>query len=289
MSKVIGHPKRDKPESGGDDGNGGVERAVFFVPMYNRLERLNKTNYAEQMHMALVDIRTNSGDDPSLAERRKLVAMDVLNIPNDIRIDDEFETSCPLEIRTPFLDILYKTFKMITENSQDGLLCHVLANHAHNIPTCIIKRQDDRRMTSWSLHYYWECERAVILYGLRGGNFQKKDYGPQWYKDIFAKEWAAISEYVARLKAKSGSGSSKAGEGATRIKQETYDEDGELNSGPSKVEESATCIKQETDDEDSEEDNLSEYTKIDWTSLNPLKMQVLMTSMLFGTADNAND
>jgi hypothetical protein len=149
-----------------------------------------------QMHSALIDIRTNSFKGPDFAKRRENIARDVLNIPAYIRLDDEFKTSCPLELRTPFLDILYKTFKMIAENSEDGLLCKVLANHAHNIPECFIKKRNGAPMSTFSLIYYWECQRPCILYGLHGGNSEKKDYGPKMYEKLFEKEWSVIEQHL---------------------------------------------------------------------------------------------
>lgn len=154
--------------------------------------RITSDCAVQKMHSAMMDIRWNCGNGPTFTEHRKKVAEEVLNIPNDIRIDDKFETRCPQALRTPFLDILYKTFKKIAENADDGMLCRFLADHAHNIPHCFIRTRGDEPMTSWSINYYWICERPVIQYGLRGGNSQKKDYGPKWYKDLFAKEWNAI-------------------------------------------------------------------------------------------------
>ena len=167
----------------------------MFIPMYGSVENLRKEDYIGQMHSALIDIRTNSFKGPDFAKRRENIARDVLNIPTDIRIDDEFETSCPLELRSPFLDILYKTFKTIAEKSEDALLCKVLANHAHNIPSCFIKRRNGT-MSMFSLIYYWDCERPCILYGLRGGNSEKKDYGPNMYSKLFEKEWSVIEQYL---------------------------------------------------------------------------------------------
>ncbi|KAL9189709.1 hypothetical protein ACHAXT_009384 [Thalassiosira profunda] len=174
----------------------------MFIPMYGHVERLEKGGYVSQMHRALIDIRQNCFSGPEIAKRREAIAKDVLNIPAYIRLDDEYETSCPPELRTPFLDILYKTFKTIAENSEDGLLCSILANHAHNIPGCIsiIKKNDGTSMSTYSLIYYWECERPYILYGLRGGNSDKKDYGPKMYRDLFAKEWLAIEQCLPQKK-----------------------------------------------------------------------------------------
>ena len=65
----------------------------MFIPMYGSVENLRKEDYIGQMHSALIDIRTNSFKGPDFAKRRENIARDVLNIPTDIRIDDEFETS----------------------------------------------------------------------------------------------------------------------------------------------------------------------------------------------------
>ena len=148
------------------------------------------------MHSALLDIRNNSFKGPDFAKRREKIARDVLNILAHIRIDDKFETSCPPELRTPFLAILDKTFKTIAENSEDALLCKVLANHAHNIPSCFIKRCNGTPMSMFSLMYYWDCERPCILYGLRGGNSDKKDYGPKMYGELFENEWSVIEQHL---------------------------------------------------------------------------------------------
>ena len=163
----------------------------FLMPIHASKEPLLQSDYIDQMRTALIDIKTNCM--PQYAERRKQVAMDVLSIPNFIRVDDDFKTSCPAELLSPFLDILFKTFKKIADNAGDGVLCRLLADHAHNIPNCIIKKDDGTPMTYWSLKYYWLCERPYILHGLHGRNSEKKDYGLDWYSKLFEKEWKVIS------------------------------------------------------------------------------------------------
>ena len=163
----------------------------MFLPIYQPKKTLQPSDYAHQMHEALIAIRCNSMNGPKYAMYRKAVAMDVMNIPNFIRIDDDYETSCPSELSSAFLDILFKTFKKIADNSEDGMLCGILANHAHNIPLCIIKK-DKGPMTYWSLGYYWNAERESLLEDLKGDNNEKKEYGPDWYK-LFGKEWKVIS------------------------------------------------------------------------------------------------
>eukprot|EP00956_Cyclotella_meneghiniana_P033721 scaffold98479_cov50-Cyclotella_meneghiniana.AAC.2 len=164
----------------------------FIIPVYSRIHPLEPTNYIQQMSDALQDIRFNCRDGANFAQRRMDIATDLLNIPARIRLDDNFGTTCPPELRAVFLDILYKTFKKIKENSGDGMLCRLLADHAHNIPHCIIKRADGTPMRDWSLRYYWVCERPIILHGLHGGNTTMTDYGPAWYRDLFNEEWEVI-------------------------------------------------------------------------------------------------
>lgn len=168
----------------------------FIIPVYTRIDPLEPADYISQMRDALIDIRTNCRDEANFAQRRINIATDLLNIPTRIRLDDNFATttSLPEELKTAFLDILYKTFKQIKENSEDGMLCRLLANHAHNIPACIIQRANGApmNMNDWSLRYYWVSERPIILYGLHGGNTAKADYGPTWYKDLFNQEWEVI-------------------------------------------------------------------------------------------------
>ena len=204
----------------------------------------------EQMHSALVNIRTNCRASSTFGAFRKKVALKVLNIPNDIRIDDGFKTSCPLEIRTTFLDILYKTFKKIAENSDDGLLSRFLADHAHNIPAWIIKRPDGSPMTQHSLNQYWDCERPIVLFGLHGGNTQKKDYGSTWYKDLFANEWKVIKPFVSSKEVKYDVSTDWAGINPIKmqyIMREMFQ--GGKTEEVNVKEDPDTMFKQETDDE----------------------------------------
>lgn len=188
-----------------------------------------------RLYFTLIALRTGKADDGRFVDhiaalQTKNIALSVLNIPNDIRLDDNFESSCPPAVRAPFLDILYKTFKHISENSSDSFLCSALADHAHNIPYAIVAPRTEQLpdlplpLYYYSLREYWESDCTKMTGDrLRGNNPKKKDYGEKIHTDLFAREWKEIEPHALKAIQEID----KLREERNQIKQETDDEGGD--------------------------------------------------------------
>ena len=65
--------------------------------------------------------------------------------------------TCPRDLQTPLLELLYWTMLEVRGQSKDERYCFTLADHAHNIPHLVEKFSPEL------LFYYWECERPCFL------------------------------------------------------------------------------------------------------------------------------
>lgn len=83
--------------------------------------------------------------------------------------------SCPRELQTPLLEILYWTMLEVRSRCQDERYCCALADHAHNIPHLIGQYSPEL------LFYYWECERLCFMRELeRQGHEPRQPFQQQW-------------------------------------------------------------------------------------------------------------
>jgi hypothetical protein len=95
--------------------------------------------------------------------------------------------SCPRELQTPLLEILYWTMLEVRGRCQEERYCFALADHAHNIPHLIEKYSPQL------LFYYWECERLCFIREL-----EVQGHEP---RQPFQQEWDTIEPIHEKIRA----------------------------------------------------------------------------------------
>ena len=95
--------------------------------------------------------------------------------------------SCPRELQTPLLEILYWTVLEVRSCNKEDRYCFALADHAHNIPHLIAK------YSPRLLFYYWECERPCFIREL-----ERQGREP-W--EPFRRQWEVIRPIHERIRA----------------------------------------------------------------------------------------
>jgi hypothetical protein len=95
---------------------------------------------------------------------------------------------CPGMLRFFLLELLHHTLLEIRNNSRNSQYCHVLADHAHNLPELI------RCYKPELLFYYWEVERPCFLRQL-----ERLEMSPPTF---FQRSWLVIENEYALAKAR---------------------------------------------------------------------------------------